>query len=61
MAVGAEDDERRLDVLGHGQDAVDGRADLDHNVFNPAHTDPEVAAALGDSYWYALGEWVARS
>jgi hypothetical protein len=36
-------------------------ADLEHNVFNPAHTDPEVAAALEASYWYSLREWVARS
>ena len=36
-------------------------ADLDHNVFNPAHTDPSVSAALGDSYWYGLSEWAARS
>ena len=36
-------------------------ADLEHNVFNPAHTDPSVGAALGDSYWYDLNEWAARS
>ncbi len=36
-------------------------ADLEHNVFNPAHTDPEIAAALKESYWYDLGEWVART
>ena len=35
-------------------------ADLDHNVFNNAHTDPRVAAARADTYWYELGEW-ARS
>jgi hypothetical protein len=32
-------------------------ADLEHNVFNNAHTDPRVAAALADTYWYELGEW----
>jgi hypothetical protein len=32
-------------------------ADLEHNVFNPAHTDSGVAAALEDTHWYALGEW----
>ena len=32
-------------------------ADLVHNVFNPAHTDPSVAAALGETYWYSLNEW----
>lgn len=35
-------------------------ADLEHNVFNNAHTDPRVAAALQDTHWYELGEW-ARS
>ena len=35
-------------------------ADLEHNVFNPTHTDPDVAAALEGSYWYSLREWVAR-
>ncbi len=35
-------------------------ADLDHNVFNQVHTDPRVAAALGDSYWYDLNEWARR-
>jgi hypothetical protein len=32
-------------------------ADLEHNVFNPHHTDPRVAAALADTYWYSLTEW----
>jgi hypothetical protein len=32
-------------------------ADLDHNVYHAAHTDPRVAAALADSYWYELDEW----
>jgi hypothetical protein len=36
-------------------------ADLDHNVFNPSHTDPDVSAALVDTYWYSLDEWVRRS
>jgi hypothetical protein len=35
-------------------------ADLEHNVFNPAHTDPTVAAALAESYWYDLNEWARR-
>lgn len=33
-------------------------ADLDQHVFNPTHTDPKVAAALQDTYWYDLNEWV---
>jgi hypothetical protein len=36
-------------------------ADLEHNVFNPAHTDARVAAALGDTYWYPLSEWAERA
>jgi hypothetical protein len=36
-------------------------ADLDHNVFNPAHTDSRVAAALEDTYWYPLNEWAERA
>lgn len=35
-------------------------ADLEHNVFNPAHTDARIAAALQDTHWYDLNEW-ARS
>jgi hypothetical protein len=31
--------------------------DLDHNVFNPAHTDQQVADALRASHWYDVGEW----
>jgi hypothetical protein len=35
-------------------------ADLEHNVFNPTHTDARIAAALEDTHWYDLNEW-ARS
>jgi hypothetical protein len=35
-------------------------ADLVHNVFNPTHTDPRIASALADTYWYGLREWVER-
>ena len=31
--------------------------DLDHHVFNPAHTDPEVCDALRASHWYDVREW----
>ena len=34
--------------------------DLEHNVYSSTHTDPRVAAALEDTYWYELNEW-ARS
>jgi hypothetical protein len=36
-------------------------ADLEHNVFNPSHTDQRVAAALEDTYWYPLSEWAERA
>jgi hypothetical protein len=31
--------------------------DLEKHVFNPAHTDPEVAEALRDTHWFDLREW----
>ena len=36
-------------------------ADLQHNVFNPSHTDARIAAALADTHWYDLNEWIART
>lgn len=33
-------------------------ADLDHNVFNPEHTDERIAEALRATHWYDLREWV---
>ena len=37
-------------------------ADLEHNVVNPEHTDPRIVAALRESYWYDLNDWLpARS
>jgi hypothetical protein len=41
-------------------DAIALCADLEHNVFNPSHTDPAVVAALADSYWFDLNEWARR-
>ena len=35
-------------------------ADLDSHVFNPEHTDPQVADALRASHWFDLREWAAR-
>jgi hypothetical protein len=32
-------------------------ADLDHNVFYAAHTEPEVAEALRGTHWFELREW----
>jgi hypothetical protein len=34
--------------------------DLDHNVFYAHHTEPKVAAALRDTHWFELDEWVRR-
>jgi hypothetical protein len=31
--------------------------DLDHHVFNRAHTDPDVVNALASTHWYELREW----
>jgi hypothetical protein len=31
--------------------------DLDKHVFNPGHTDLEIAAALRASHWYDVNEW----
>ena len=42
------------------REAVAVCADLDHNVFNPTHTDPKVAAALAETYWYDVREWTNR-
>lgn len=44
--------------LGHiPLDTVAICADLDKNVFNPAHTDPEVAEALKQTHWFDVREW----
>ena len=52
------------DVLAELQDvslqAVAVCADLDHNVFYAAHTEPQVAEALRGSHWFELREWAAR-
>ena len=42
-------------------EAVAVCADLEHNVFNPTHTDPKVAAALLGTYWYDVREWADRT
>lgn len=33
--------------------------DLEHNVFYSAHTDDRVAAALRESHWFEVREWLA--
>jgi len=35
-------------------------ADLDHNVFNPEHTDEQLAEALRATHWFDLREWIAN-
>jgi hypothetical protein len=35
-------------------------ADLDHNVFYAAHTEPTVAEALRGTHWFELREWATR-
>jgi hypothetical protein len=40
-------------------DSVELCADLDHNVFNPEHTDERIAEALRHSHWYDLREWAS--
>ena len=31
--------------------------DLDHHVFNPGHTDTDVAEALRGTHWFDVREW----
>lgn len=35
-------------------------ADLEHHVVNAEHTDPRVVAALRDTHWFDLREWIER-
>jgi hypothetical protein len=42
-------------------DTVAVCADLEHHVFNPAHTDERLAAALKETYWYDVHEWAKRT
>ena len=51
------------DALMHVPDAslsdVSLCADLDHNVFYAAHTDPALADALRQSHWFEVRDWIA--
>jgi hypothetical protein len=49
--------EALAELVGVPLQAVAICADLDHNVFNAAHTDPGVAQALLSTHWYELREW----
>jgi hypothetical protein len=40
-------------------DSIEICADLDHNVFNPEHTETQLAEALRATHWYDLREWVS--
>ena len=52
--------EALAELVGVPLQAVAICADLDHNVFNAAHTDPQVAEALRNTHWYELREWATR-
>ncbi len=41
-------------------DAIAICCDVDHHVYNAHHTEPKVAAALGETYWFELAEWATR-
>ena len=49
-----------LSQLQVSADDVAVCADLDHNVFYAAHTDPTVAEALRGTHWFELHEWATR-
>ena len=51
-----------LMVLRNGVllDEIEICCDLDHNVYNAAHTDPELARALRGTHWYELRDWEAN-
>jgi hypothetical protein len=38
-------------------DQVEICCDLEHHVFNPGHTDPQVSEALKGTHWFDLQEW----
>jgi hypothetical protein len=41
-------------------DEVSICCDLESHVFNPDHTEPNVAGALLTSHWFDLREWAIR-
>jgi hypothetical protein len=45
-------------IAGVSLDRMEVCADLDHNVFNPEHTDERIAEALRATHWFDLREWV---
>lgn len=50
--------EALVNVADVSLDGMEICADLDHNVFNPEHTDARIAEPLRATHWYDLREWV---
>jgi hypothetical protein len=50
-----------VNLQGVDFDEVSLCCDLESHVFNPEHTQPQVADALRASHWFDLREWAARS
>jgi hypothetical protein len=38
-------------------DQVEICCDIEHHVFNPGHTDPQVVEALKGTHWFDVEEW----
>ena len=47
-----------MKLPGLDLETVELCADLDHNVFYGAHTDPRLVEALADTHFYELQVWV---
>jgi hypothetical protein len=45
-----------VQLEGLSRDTVAICCDLDSHIYNPAHTDPQVAVALRGTHWSPLGE-----
>ena len=41
-------------------ESVEICCDVEHHVFNPEHTDPQVSEALRGTHWYEVREYAAR-
>ena len=46
-----------VNVSAMSLDRLEICCDLEHNVYNARHTDPDVAAALRATHWFDLREW----
>jgi len=47
-----------MKLPGVDLETVELCADLDHNVYSAAHTDPRLVEALQDTHYYELQAWV---